>query len=235
MNGFMGGFCATIISAMLWPSLPQLSILPLFIVLALELFRRAPVLAGGLIALSWLTTYQALLMSWDSRGNVDAITVRGEIISLVHSNGDWISMDIMLIDSILPPQLARKLRLSWSSPPNLEVGQQWSLTIKPKPITSLLNQGGFNQQRYLLSKHIVAKGKVINGELIAHDKGARAQLVHLLKPALEPFPSNDLLLALLVGDKSLITKQRWLALKHTGTGHLFAISGLHLSVACFWA
>ena len=234
MNGFMCGFCATIISAMLWPSLPQLATLPYFIMLAMVVIRHTPVLAGGLIALSWITTFNTLLMSWDTSEYVDTIDVKGEIISLVNSNGDWISMDIMLIDSNLPHSLARKLRLSWSKPPKVEVGQQWLLTIRPKPITSLLNQGGFNQQKYLLSKHIFAKGKVIDGQLISENSDVRAKLIQQLKPALKPYPSQDLMLALLVGDKSLMTTERWQQLKNTGTGHLFAISGLHLSVACFW-
>ena len=230
----MCGFCATIISAMLWPSLPQLAALPFFIILAMVVIRHTPLLAGGLIALSWITTFNALLMSWDTSENVDTIDVKGEIISLVHSNGDWISMDIMLIDSILPHSVTRKLRLSWSKPPNVDVGQQWLLTVRPKSITSLLNQGGFNQQKYLLSKHIFAKGKVINGQLISENSDVRTTLIKQLKPALKQYPSQDLMLALLVGDKSLMTTERWQQLKNTGTGHLFAISGLHLSVACFW-
>ncbi|MEZ9821114.1 DNA internalization-related competence protein ComEC/Rec2 [Shewanella sp. 10N.286.45.A1] len=219
---------------MLWPSLPQLATLPFIIILAMVIIRHTPVLAGGLIALSWITTFNALLMSWDTSENVDTIDVKAEIISLVHSNGDWISMDIMLIDSILPHSVTRKLRLSWSKPPNVEVGQQWQLTLRLKPITSLLNQGGFNQQKYLLSKHIFAKGKVIDGQLISKSSDVRTTLIKQLKPALKQYPSQDLMLALLVGDKSLMTSERWQQLKNTGTGHLFAISGLHLSVACFW-
>lgn len=230
----MCGFCATILSAMIWPSLPQLSLVPLCILMAVVVIQRAPMLAGCLLALSWITMFYALLMDWDTGENTDAINVRGEIISLVHANGDWISMDIMLVDSILPHKLTRKLRLSWSKPPKVKVGQQWLFTIKPKSITGPLNEGGFNQQKYLLSKHVFAKGKVTAGLLLGDKKGVRDKLIEQLKPALAEYSSQDLLFALLVGDRSLMTSERWLQLRNTGTGHLFAISGLHLSVACFW-
>ncbi|MFT5789975.1 MAG: competence protein ComEC [Shewanella sp.] len=230
----MCGFCATILSAMVWPLLPQLSLLPFCILMAVAVIQRIPMLAGCLLALSWITMFYALLMDWDTSENADAINVKGEIISLVHANGDWISMDIMLVDSILPHKLARKLRLSWSKPPKVNIGQQWLFTIKPKSITGPLNQGGFNQQKYLLSKHVFAKGKVITGQLLSENKGVRDSLIEQLKPALVKYSSQDLLLALLVGDRSLMTSERWQQLRNTGTGHLFAISGLHLSVACFW-
>lgn len=230
----MCGFCATILSAMIWPSLPQLSWLPLCLVMAMVLIKRVPMLAGCLLAISWITVFYALLMNWNTNENTDTIDVNGEIISLVHANGDWISMDIMLVDSILPHKLSRKLRLSWSKPPKVSIGQQWLFTIKPKSITAPLNEGGFNQQKYLLSKHVFAKGKVIAGRLLSDNKGLRDKLIEQLKPALAEYSSEDLLLALLVGDRSLMTSERWLQLRNTGTGHLFAISGLHLSVACFW-
>ncbi|WP_237524181.1 DNA internalization-related competence protein ComEC/Rec2 [Shewanella sp. KX20019] len=191
-------------------------------------------LAGCLFALSWISMFYAFLMEWDTTKNADAINIKGEIISLVHANGDWISMDIMLVDSILPQKLTRKLRLSWSNPPTVRVGQQWLLTIKPKPITSPLNQGGFNQQKYLLSKHIFMKGKVTAGQLLSDNKGVRDKLIEQLKPVLAGYAAQDLLLALLVGDRSLMTSERWQQLRNTGTGHLFAISGLHLSVASLW-
>lgn len=235
MNGFMCGFCATILSAMLWPLLPQLSMLPLFLVAALVLFRHTPVLAGMLIALSWITAFNALLTSTAVSEDGNPVTIKAEIIALVYSNRDWISVDVALIEPTFPSLLTSKLRLSWSKPPSLAVGQQWQLTIKPKPITSVVNQGSFNQQKSLLSKHILAKGNVLEAQLISTSPELRTQLIKQLTPALASFPSQDLLLALLVGDKQLMSQSRWLQLRRTGTGHLFAISGLHLSVACFWA
>ncbi|WOT07010.1 DNA internalization-related competence protein ComEC/Rec2 [Shewanella youngdeokensis] len=218
----------------MWPLLPQLSVLPLCVFIAVVAIQRFPMLSGCLIALSWITLFNTLLMSWEKSENGVAINLEAEIISLVHANGDWISIDIVPVDSILPHKLNRKFRLSWSNPPPVKVGERWQLTIKPKSITAPLNKGGFNAQKYMLSQRIFAKGKIVTGQLIEDNIGARELLIRQLHIALTGYSANDLLQALMVGDRSLMTAERWLQLRNTGTGHLFAISGLHLSVASFW-
>ncbi|MGS0683130.1 DNA internalization-related competence protein ComEC/Rec2 [Shewanella sp. 125m-7] len=219
---------------MLWPSLVDLYILPLLVLVIITVYKRVPFIAGSLLAISWFSIFYWLLMDWNTGENVETLSVEAEIISLVHTNSDRISMDIVLIDSISPHVMSRKLRLSWHNPPLVVAGQRWQLVIKPKPITSVLNQGGFNQQKHLLAKHIIGKGKVISGQLLTTNLSYRTQLITKLKLALTSYHSADLLLALLTGDKSMISFERWQQLRNTGAGHLFAISGLHLSVVSLW-
>ncbi|RBP82785.1 competence protein ComEC [Shewanella putrefaciens] len=162
------------------------------------------------------------------------IQVRGEIISLVSRNSDWLSLDISLIkpNLILGPNA--KLRLTWKDPPEVDVGQVWLFTLMPKSIASVLNQGGYNEQKQLISQHVVGKGRVIEAQLLAVSPSLRNDLISALTPELASLPQGDILLALLLGDKHLISKARWQALRQTGTGHLVAISGLHLSVVAAW-
>ncbi len=230
----MCGYCITIISAMLWPALADLYFLPLLIVVVITACKRVPFIAGSLFAISWISLFYALLMGWATDERVDTLNVEGEIVSLVHTNGDWISMDIVLIDSISPHFVNRKLRLTWKEAPPLTPGQYWQLTIKPKPITSILNQGSYNQQKNLLAKHIIGKGRVVSGKLLSHEPNFRTQLIAELKQALKIYPSGDLLLALVTGDKTMLSSERWQQLRNSGAGHLFAISGLHLSVVSVW-
>ncbi|MCG9729453.1 DNA internalization-related competence protein ComEC/Rec2 [Shewanella sp. Isolate13] len=234
MNRFMCGYCITIVSALLWPALPTLYILPVLIVVAITACKRVPFIAGSLIAISWISLFYALLMGWNTGERVDTLNVESEIISFVHTNGDRISMDITLIDPISPHILNRKLRLTWRDAPPVAPGQRWLLTIKPKPITSTLNQGSFNQQKNLLAKHIIGKGWVVSGQMLTSAPSYRTRLITALKSALVEEESGDLLLALVAGDRSLISSTRWQQLRNTGTGHLFAISGLHLSVVSLW-
>lgn len=162
------------------------------------------------------------------------IQVRAEIISLVSQNSDWLSFDISIIkpNLILGPQA--KLRLSWKEPLEVEVGQVWLFTLMPKSISSVLNQGGYNEQKQLISQHIVGKGRVIQAELLESHPSLRNRLITQLSPQLSALPQGDILLALILGDKRLISQARWQALRQTGTGHLVAISGLHLSVVTAW-
>ncbi|MGS0675892.1 DNA internalization-related competence protein ComEC/Rec2 [Shewanella sp. 125m-3] len=219
---------------MLWPSLVNLYILPLLIVVVITACKRAPFIAGSLLAISWISIFYSLLMDWNTGENIETLNVEAEIISLVHTNGDRISMDIVLIDSISPHLVSRRMRLIWNEAPFIVPGQRWQLQIKVKPITSILNQGGFNQQKHLLAKHIIGKGKVISGQILTTDLSYRMRLIEKLKLVLSPYESADLLLALLSGDKSMISSERWQQLRNTGAGHLFAISGLHLSVVSLW-
>ena len=230
----MFGFSAILLSAMLWPSLPPVSYIPYLVVGALILYRKIPVCAGGLFAVAWLTGFCLGLSRQDLPVLQQPIQVRGEIISLVSRNSDWLSLDISLIkpNLILGPNA--KLRLTWKDPPEVDVGQVWLFTLMPKSIASVLNQGGYNEQKQLISQHVVGKGRVIEAQLLAVSPSLRNDLISALTPELASLPQGDILLALLLGDKHLISKARWQALRQTGTGHLVAISGLHLSVVAAW-
>ncbi|MBW3525577.1 DNA internalization-related competence protein ComEC/Rec2 [Shewanella sp. NKUCC05_KAH] len=234
MNRFMFGFSAILLSAMLWPSLPPVSYIPYLVVGALILHRKIPVCAGGLFAVAWLTGFCLGLSRQDLPVLQQPIQVRGEIISLVSRNSDWLSLDISLIkpNLILGPNA--KLRLTWKDPPEVDVGQVWLFTLTPKSIASVLNQGGYNEQKQLISQHVVGKGRVIEAQLLAVSPSLRNDLISALTPELASLPQGDILLALLLGDKHLISQARWQALRQTGTGHLVAISGLHLSVVAAW-
>ncbi len=235
----MMGFSATLLSAMLWPSLPPLVSLPFLCLGAIVLTRRAPIVSGSLLAMLWLTGFCLLLSRQGvpiSQGPIsqEPIQVRGEIISLVSQNRDWLSLDIEVDEKKLIFEPKRKLRLSWQAYEKVEIGQIWSFKIIPKTISSVLNQGGYNGQKQLLSQHIVGKGRIIEAKLIESRYSLRSHLIERLTPEVRHLSQGDILLALLLGDKSLITQEKWQELRQTGTGHLVAISGLHLSVVCAW-
>lgn len=230
----MFGFSATLLSAMLWPSLLPIGCLPYLCLGALILFKKAPSLSGTLLAMFWLTGFCLVLSRQDLPLSQQPTQVRGEIISLVSQNSDWVSFDIVVDkpNLILGPRA--KLRLTWQSDAALRVGQVWDFTFMPKSISSVLNQGGYNEQKQLISQHIVGKGRVIHATLKAEYFSLRNHLITQLTPKLSGLMQGDILLALILGDKQLISQTKWQALRQTGTGHLVAISGLHLSVVTAW-
>jgi len=219
---------------MLWPSLPPLLLLPAFALSGIILLRRQPIIAGALLAVVWISIYAQQLLTWEPLNAEQDLVVRGEIISLVSQNSDWLSMDIRLLRSNSSELLSKNLRITWKKAPKVQLGEIWEFEIKAKPITSVLNQGGYNQQRALLSRHIVGKGSVKDGRRLSISHSVRAKIITELMPHLKLLDGGDLILALLLGDKSLIDSQRWHSLRLTGSGHLVAISGLHLSVVAAW-
>lgn len=230
----MFGFCATVISTMLWPSLPSISLALILVAIGGLLLKRSRLLSGAVLGVAWISIYAQLVLSWE-RENIDPEhPITGEIISLVNQNSDWVSMDFRLLSHHSTRSLPKILRLSWKKAPELQTGEIWELRIKPKPITSVMNQGGYNQQKGLISRHIVSKGKVVFGKRINRSHSLRNAILRGLKPTVSTLHNGDLILALLLGDRSLIDSDRWHSLRVTGAGHLVAISGLHLSVVAAW-
>ncbi|MDX1282022.1 DNA internalization-related competence protein ComEC/Rec2 [Shewanella colwelliana] len=230
----MFGYCASIISALIWPSLlsPQLAWCSLFA--AFLLLRWSRILAGSLLALAWMSLFCHQMLAFPEVTDGQSIQVRGEIISLVQRNSDWISVDIRLLNDNLFDFPQRFMRLEWLTEQNPTLGSQWLLRVKPRSISSHLNQGGFNRQRYFLSKHIIGRGKVVAATAIEATPNPRFQLISQLIPQVENLNNGDLILALMFGDKQLISTEHWQGLRQSGTGHLISISGLHLSVLALW-
>ncbi|MCE9678395.1 DNA internalization-related competence protein ComEC/Rec2 [Shewanella sp. AS1] len=234
MNRFMFGYCATLISALCWPGLLSPGLALCAIVAALLLFHRSQLLAGGVFAAAWLSLFCYQLLTFSVAEEKTNIAIRAEIISLVSRNGDWINADIRILDQNLPLGVPQYMRVDWPLQTQASPGEVWQLSIKPKPIASVLNQGGFNRQKYYLARHIMGKGKVVEAKRISEAAGLRSTLLNDFIQSIASFRHSGLMLALTLGDKSLVTNQDWQGLRQSGTGHLIAISGLHLSVLALW-
>lgn len=240
MNRFIFGFCISSLIGLLWPVIPSPWCLPFLLLLALFCLFQAPRLSGAFFAVFWVSIY---FYSLDFQFSVTPKTNKtftAEIVSLVNDNRDWISLDVRVIEPKLTNINLSGLfktitgdqvyRLTWQQAPKVALGQIWQFDAKLKPITSIANQGGFNQQRYYINRHIVAKGRVKQASLLSYQPSLRQRWLTKFATITPNITNGDLLLALLFGDKSQISDQRWQQLRQTGTGHLIAISGLHLSV-----
>jgi len=239
MNRFIYGFCACSLSAMLWPSLAPIWCLPILLLAMLLCLRKGPLMAGCLFAVIWLSLLFYCLFMHQYAEKSQRIEFKAEIISLVSQNSDWISFDVRLIsereqgnffEALALNNVPRYYRLTWQKPENLAVGQIWQFSAKLKGISSIQNQGGYNQQKQFISQHIIAKGRVKQAQLLSYSTSLRQHVVDTLSPILSQLTQGDILQALILGDKSALSALRWQQLRQTGAGHLVAISGLHLSV-----
>lgn len=136
----------------------------------------------------------------------------------------------------LPPP--GRVRLTWYDPhiPSLTPGQTWQLTVRLKRARGFLNPAGFDYSSWLLQHRIRATGYVrahsaqrIGSALVPIDQ-VRDHLSTALQNALASNPSYSLFIALVIGERHFITDEQWQTLRHTGTAHLMAISGLHISL-----
>ncbi|WP_338091741.1 DNA internalization-related competence protein ComEC/Rec2 [Shewanella litoralis] len=239
MNRFIYGFCACSLSAMLWPSLAPIWCLPILCLLVLFCLKKAPFFAGIFFAVLWLSAFFKCLYLHQNAEKPQQIQFTAQIVTLVSQNSDWISFDVRVIpqrqnlsffETIVSSNVQRYYRLTWQKPAKIELGQIWQFSARMKGISSIQNQGGFNQQKHLISRHITAKGRVKQAELLSHASSIRQEIIDITLPVLAKLTEGEILRALIFGDKSQLSEQRWQQLRQTGAGHLVAISGLHLSV-----
>ncbi|MBI5462509.1 MAG: DNA internalization-related competence protein ComEC/Rec2 [Gammaproteobacteria bacterium] len=131
------------------------------------------------------------------------------------------------------------IRLSWYDAPVLQAGQGWRLNVRLKRRHGFHNPGGFDYEGWLLQNGIAATGYVRNSDMTHAWPAADAAdvLLHLrtavdrrLQTALDGVSQPGLLRALTLGVDDGIPAAQWAVFRATGTGHLVAISGMHISL-----
>jgi len=138
------------------------------------------------------------------------------------------------------------VRLTWyqhSKKPR--VGERWQWTVRLKRPGSSQNPGGRDQAAWWFAQGIAANGYVRHKPppqrlemTVAYPlERWREGLLETLSPLLAEHSQHALLLALATGSRQQMTTAQWQVLARTGTGHLMAISGLHLGLIAalfFW-
>ena len=119
------------------------------------------------------------------------------------------------------------------------MGEQWQIFVKLKKPHAYSNPGSFDYERHLFSKRISAEGRVLN-QMPYHYLGRsifshsidkfRARLKNFIKTTLENNSFSGIICALVTGIQTDISPLQWQVLRATGTAHLVAISGLHISL-----
>ncbi|MDM7323218.1 MAG: DNA internalization-related competence protein ComEC/Rec2 [Gammaproteobacteria bacterium] len=130
----------------------------------------------------------------------------------------------------------RRLRLSWyKDAPRLIPGEVWRVNARLKRPHGTVNGFGFDYEAWLFRQGIQATGTVHDGTRLVPAPawgidGLRLAVRERLVRMLAGEPSLGLILGLVIGDRSLILESQWDDLIATGTNHLLAISGLHVTM-----
>jgi competence protein ComEC len=131
---------------------------------------------------------------------------------------------------------SKRLQLGWFNDDTsvVQPGASLILTARLRPPIAQLNEGGFDGERHALARGIDARGAVVAMALATPAAGLghlREQLSTRLTGANHQRPVPAALLpALVTGDRRGLTSDHWQLLRITGTAHLVAISGLHISL-----
>jgi competence protein ComEC len=135
----------------------------------------------------------------------------------------------------LPP----RVRLSWYEAGRApRAGERWQLEMRLRQRRGFSNPGGFDYEGQLFREGIGALGYVRASEsnrLLGAGKAQpvltlRERIVAALSKPLAGSQARGVLIGLAVGDTSGIPADAWRVFSRTGTTHLVAISGLHITM-----
>lgn len=222
--------------------LPAPGLLVLAGCVLLLLGRRSP---GRLLAWVGLACLSGAIAAWHAQRAQSAmmvpelhgqqVWVQGSVVGLPH-NGPRATRFEFRVDSAEADGVPPRLLLRWFGPPEpLRSGERYALRVQLEMPWGRYNPGGFDAERWAVERGLGGRGQVCEARRLGDGRpgidGLREALAATLDQRLGPGPVAAALRAMSVGDqRGLDAAQREILLR-TGTGHLMAISGLHVGLA----
>lgn len=178
------------------------------------------------------------------------LLVEGTVLGLPEKLEQGLRFDFRIEGVQDPPQasLPRHIRLNWyNSRISLKAAERWRLRVRLKQAHGFFNPGGLDYEQWLYAQGIRATGYVRDGpsdqRLGAPQQTFtpavwRQTLSDRLTEALAGSDLTGIIKALTMGADGDISNEQWEVFRRTGTAHLVAISGSHISLVaglCFWA
>ena len=172
------------------------------------------------------------------------LIVHGQIESLIKSNGVSRSFlfnvtSASLVNSGGSINFKGLIQLSiYNKKPMVKAGQTWQFQVRLKRGAGFKNPGGFDYEKWLFAQSIHAKGyirksdqhKLLEEASWYSVNSLREMIHHKIKMLLASEQNNALVSALILAEKSDLSKEQWGVFRATGTSHLMAISGLHIGL-----
>lgn len=219
---------------------PRLWVSVLIAATLLAAAARCALAVSFLAGVMWAWTHGALRLADDLPVHLEGqeLLVRGHIASLPDSR----AADPQFLFDVSAPRagVPRRVRLAWyRAPLRPQAGERWQLVVKLKRRNGFVNPGGFDFEGHLFREGIGAAGYVRDDSRnLRLESGSarhavtriRAWIALRMEQAVPATPMLGVLQGLAVGDAQKVTPAQWRVFAATGTTHLMAISGLHITM-----
>jgi competence protein ComEC len=208
--------------------------------LALATSRWSKLAAALLLGIAWAWFNSATRLAVDLPTALEGedLLIGGHIASLPQVSAGEVQFlfDVSGAAHGVPP----RLRLTWyRTAPTLAAGDAWQLTVRLKRRNGLANFGGFDREGYLFREQIGAVGYVRDDERNRRLENTSAccgvlRMRELVASRVAEAAGGSRMLGILqglsVGDAQHVSAAQWRIFSATGTTHLMAISGLHITM-----
>ena len=239
LAGVLLGLGSAALPSLAWMILASVSAIA---VLCTPLRRSAIPSAVALLlvglGLAWGSTWHWLSLRVAASRADERVLFEGRILSVPAREGAETHFDVRgtLVDG--EDTSVRTARLVWrDAQPAPRVGERWQLLVRLAPLSDTRNFAGVDAARFAFRDRIHVAGRVLPSRLnrrlaLAHGSidSARARVAARIDDQVADPDAAALLVALAVGLTDRLSADQWRVFNATGTTHLVAISGLHITL-----
>ena len=191
---------------------------------------------------AWFYAYTYINKTLPEELENSDILIKGIVMDFPERYDDHVRFKLKLIDIDNTKGVSWSsspvIRLSWYKPAQLvKPGEIWQLKVKLKRPYGFMNPGGFDYEYWLMRQQINALGYVKESSHNHQIENSSSYFLQQIRYAVAeklkqvaPERLYGLVLALSLGERSALSSKQKNILTRTGTAHLIAISGLHLSL-----
>ena len=177
----------------------------------------------------WLTFYDTVVYKPAESLCGNEVTVEGEVIAEPYrAYGQYYT--VIKTETINEKKQKVKIRLSSNSSQNIEPGDKVTCTLKPYLLTD--SSGKNKADGIFIGGYMGDSAKIESGDKFSLSRityKVRNYLLSNISYAL-PGDEGELLKGMLLGNKTGVPEEINESFRHVGLSHLFAVSGLHLSI-----
>ncbi len=229
--------CLTLITGLipLWwlPAIPSIPWLVALLGAALILLSGREVISrkAGLVILFFCWGGLSAAQDLAFFQQIPVTPVNAEVV-IVRSDGQQYheAKIVSLSGRLLFPQPGVRI-YGTGLPAPVCAGQRLKVKIKLRPLHGQLNEGNFDSQRFYLAQRLLFSGRVITAQTLSGGCSLQSQWMSAVQRHTASLPMQPIMMALLFGDRSEMSEQHKQLLNQTGTAHLMAISGMHITLA----
>jgi competence protein ComEC len=239
LAGVLLGLCSNALPAKWWMLAAGVTTL---LVLATSLrhcpgLRRAALLLAGLL-LVWIGALHWQSLRVPASAPDSRLLFEGRIVSVPAREGTEVRFDIAgtIVDG--RDSRERVARLVWRDARVVpRVGERWRLLVRLATLADTRNFAGADPARFAFRDRVHLAGRVLPSRLnsrvaLAHASidSLRARVAARIADQVADPDAAALLVALSVGLTDRMSADQWRVFNATGTTHLVAISGLHVTL-----